>query len=177
MDGLNGFLGSEMVFLSLAGLVLFGDNHFIVLAVAILGFLYWNFGNKARIFMGDVGSTLLGYNIAIFTIYYTNIDSMNLWIWLILFGVFWFDATLTIVRRKLNGEQITQAHKKHGYQRLHQSGWSHMQVSLFAIGINVVLFMIVYFISNIALAFLCSLIVLYGMMRFIDTKKPFFTEI
>ena len=173
MDGLNGFLGSEMVFLSLAGFILFGDNHFIVLAIAILGFLYWNFGNKARIFMGDSGSTLLGYNIAIFTIYYTNIDSMNLWIWLILFGLFWFDATLTIIRRKLNGEQITQAHKKHGYQRLHQSGWSHLKVSLFGMGINVVLFMIVYFISNIAIAFLSSLIVLYGMMRFIDKQKAF----
>jgi len=173
MDGLNGFIGSEMVFLSIAGFILFGDSHFTVLAVAILGFLYWNFGNNAKIFLGDSGSTLLGYNIAIFTIYYANIDSVNLWIWLILFGLFWFDATLTIIRRKLNGEQITQAHKKHGYQRLQQSGWSHLQVSLFGMGINVVLFMIVYFISNIAIAFLSSLIVLYGMMRFIDTKKAF----
>ena len=123
--------------------------------------------------MGDVGSTLLGYNVAIFTIYYANMDSMNLWIWIILFGLFWFDSILTILRRKLNGEQITQAHKKHGYQRLQQSGWSHLQVSLFGMGINVVLFMIVYFISNIAIAFICSLIVLYGMMRFIDSKKVF----
>ena len=173
MDGLNGFLGSEILFLSLAGLILFGDNHFIVLAVSILGFLYWNFGNKAKIFMGDSGSTLLGYNIAILTIHYTNIDSMNLWIWLMLFGLFWFDATLTILMRKLNDEQITQAHKKHGYQRLNQSGWSHLQVSLFGMGINIVLFMIVYFISNIAIAFLSSLIVLYAMMRFIDKQKAF----
>ena len=173
MDGLNGFLSSEMVFLSVAGFILFGGNHFIVLAVAILGFLYWNFGNKACIFIGDSGSTLIGYNIAIFTIYYTNIDNMNLWIWLILFGLFWFDATMTIIRRKLNGEQITQAHKKHGYQRLHQSGWSHLQVSLFGMGINIILFMIVYFISNIAIAFICSLIVLYGIMKFIDKQKVF----
>ncbi len=173
MDGLNGFLGSEILFLNVAGFILFGGNHFIVLGVSILGFLYWNFGNKASIFMGDSGSTLLGYNIAIFTIYYTDIDSMNLWIWLILFGLFWFDATLTIIRRKLNSEQITQAHKKHGYQRLHQSGWSHLQVSLFGMGINVILFMILYFISNIAIAFICGLIVLYGIMRFIDKQKEF----
>ena len=173
MDGLNGFIGVEMVFLSIAGFVLFGDAHFVVLCVAILGFLYWNFGNHAKIFLGDSGSTLLGYNIAIFTIYYANIDSVNLWIWLILFGLFWFDATLTIVRRKLNGEQITQAHKKHGYQRLNQSGWSHLYVSLFGMGINTVLFMIVYFISNVAIAFGISLIVLYGMMKFIDSKKAF----
>lgn len=173
MDGLNGFLGSEMLFIGIAGFILFGDNHFMVLSVAILGFLYWNFGNNAKIFMGDSGSTLLGYNVAIFTIYYSNVDSVNLWIWLILFGLFWFDATMTIIRRKLNGEQITQAHKKHGYQRLHQNGWSHLQVCLFGMGINVVLFMIVYFISNIAIAFLGSLIVLYGVMKFVDSKKKF----
>ena len=172
LDGINGYAGSEALFLAIAGFILFGGGHFIVLGVAVLGFLYWNF-NNAKIFMGDVGSTLLGYNIAIFTLYYANQEPNNLWIWIILFGLFWFDATLTIVRRKLNGEQITQAHKKHGYQRLQQSGWSHLQVSLFGMGINVVLFMIVYFISNIAVAFLSSLIVLYGMMRFIDTKKAF----
>ena len=173
MDGLNGYLSLEVLFLCIAGFIFFGDNLFLVLAVSILGFLYWNFGNNASVFMGDVGSTLLGYNVAIFTIYYANMDSMNLWIWIILFGLFWFDSILTILRRKLNGEQITQAHKKHGYQRLQQSGWSHLQVSLFGMGINVVLFMIVYFISNIAIAFICSLIVLYGMMRFIDSKKVF----
>ena len=79
LDGINGYAGSEAVFLALAGFVLFGGNHFLVLPVAVLGFLYWNW-NKAKIFMGDVGSTLLGYNVAIFTIYYTNQESANLWI-------------------------------------------------------------------------------------------------
>ena len=54
-----------------------------------------------------------------------------------------------------------------------ESGWSHLQVSLFCMGINVVLFMIIYFISNIVTAFLSSLILLYGMMKFIDRKKAF----
>jgi len=170
LDGINGYAGSEALFLAIAGFILFGGSHFVVLGVAVLGFLYWNF-NNAKIFMGDVGSPLLGYNVSIFTLYYANQEPSNLWIWIILFGLFLFDATLTIVRRKLNGEKITQAHKKHGYQRLNQSGWSHLKVSLFGIGINVVLFMIVYFISSIAVAFLSSLIVLYGMMRFIDSKK------
>ena len=82
LDGINGYAGSEAVFLALAGFILFSGNHFLVLAV--LGFLFWNW-NKAKIFMGDVGSTLLGYNIAIFTIYYANEESTNFWIWIILF--------------------------------------------------------------------------------------------
>lgn len=172
LDGINGYAGSEAVFLGLAGFMLFGDNHFLVLIVSVLGFLFWNY-NKAKIFMGDVGSTLLGYNTAIFTIYYANIESTNLWIWVVLFGLFWFDATLTLVRRKLNKEKLSQAHKKHAYQRLTQSGWSHYKVTNWSIVINVILFGLVYFISNLFIAFIVSLVLLYVIMKFIDSKNPF----
>ncbi|MCG3690405.1 MraY family glycosyltransferase [Aliarcobacter butzleri] len=172
LDGINGYAGSEAIFLSLAGFILFGGNHFLVLAVAVLGFLYWNW-NKAKIFMGDVGSTLLGYNVAIFTISYANQEPTNFWIWIILFGVYWFDATLTLIRRKLNKEKLSQAHKKHAYQRLTQAGWSHYKVTNYSIWLNILLFAIVYFISNIFVAFLFSFVVLVLVMKFIDSKKTF----
>ncbi|MFV7790558.1 MraY family glycosyltransferase [Aliarcobacter lanthieri] len=176
LDGINGYAGSESVFLALAGFILFSGNHFLVLAVAVLGFLYWNW-NKAKIFMGDVGSTLLGYNIAIFTIYYANQEPTNFWIWIILFGIYWFDATLTLIRRKLNKEKLSQAHKKHAYQRLTQSGWSHYKVTNYSIGLNLVLFSIVYFISNVFIAFIISLIILGLSMKFVDNKKRFEYEL
>ncbi|MDN5067896.1 MraY family glycosyltransferase [Aliarcobacter butzleri] len=172
LDGINGYAGSELLFLAVAGFILFGGNHFLVLAVAVLGFLYWNW-NKAKIFMGDVGSTLLGYNVAIFTIYYANQEPNNFWIWIILFSVYWFDATLTLIRRKLNKEKLSQAHKKHAYQRLTQAGWSHYKVTNYSIGLNILLFAIVYFISNIFVAFLFSFVVLVLVMKFIDSKKAF----
>ncbi|MEV9616116.1 MraY family glycosyltransferase [Aliarcobacter butzleri] len=172
LDGINGYAGSEAIFLSLAGFILFGGNHFLVLAVAVLGFLYWNW-NKAKIFMGDVGSTLLGYNVAIFTIYYANQEPTNFWIWIILFGVYWFDATLTLIRRKLNKERLSQAHKKHAYQRLTQVGWSHYKVTNYSIVLNILLFAIVYFISNIFVSFLLAFVVLVLSMKFIDSKKAF----
>lgn len=172
LDGIDGYAGSEAIFLALAGLILFGGEHFIVLAVAVLGFLVWNW-HKAKIFMGDVGSTLLGYNVAIFTIYYANQESVNLWIWIILFGLFWFDATLTLFRRYKNAEKLSQAHRKHAYQRLTQSGWSHSTVVLASIGANLLLFIIVYFVSSILIAIILSVIFLYGIIKFIDTKKAF----
>ncbi|MCT7587578.1 MraY family glycosyltransferase [Aliarcobacter butzleri] len=172
LDGINGYAGSEAVFLSLAGFILFGGNHFLVLAVAVLGFLYWNW-NKAKIFMGDVGSTLLGYNVAIFTIYYANQEPTNFWIWIILFSIYWFDATLTLIRRKLNKERLSLAHKKHAYQRLTQVGWSHYKVTNYSIGLNILLFAIVYFISNIFASFIISLIVLLFVIKYIDYKKAF----
>ena len=172
LDGINGYAGSEGLFLAITGFILFGGNHFLVLAVAVLGFLYWNW-NKAKIFMGDVGSTLLGYNIAIFTIYYGNQESTNFWIWIILFSVYWFDATLTLIRRKLKGERLSQAHKKHAYQRLTQAGWNHYKVTNYSIYINLILFSLVYYIPNIFISFLLSLILLYCIMKYIDSKKAF----
>jgi len=172
LDGINGYAGSEAVFLGVAGFILFGGGHFLVLIVVTLGFLYWNW-NNAKIFMGDVGSTLLGYNIAIFTLYYANQEPSNLWIWIILFGVFWFDATLTLIRRKLNGENLSQAHKKHSYQRLNQSGFSHYKVTNYSIGINILLFCIAFLISNVYIAFFISLFLLYYVTRIIDKKKSF----
>ena len=162
----------KQFFLSIAGYILFADSHFLVLAVATLGFLVWNF-NNAKIFMGDVGSTLLGYNVAIFTLYHANQESSNLWIWIILFGLFWFDATLTLFRRKINKEKLSKAHKKHAYQRLNQYGWSHFKVTNYSIIINILLFCIVYFISNIFIAFVLSIILLYTITRFIDKRKEF----
>jgi UDP-N-acetylmuramyl pentapeptide phosphotransferase/UDP-N-acetylglucosamine-1-phosphate transferase len=172
IDGINGYVGSEFVFLGLVGLVLFGAPVFVILIVSVLGFLFWNY-NNAKIFMGDVGSTLLGYNIAIFTIYYANQEAENLWIWITLFGIFWFDATYTLIRRKLNHERLSQAHKKHAYQRLTQAGWSHMKVTNYAIALNLIIFALVYFIPNIAISFALSMMLLLLAMKFVDGKKRF----
>lgn len=172
LDGIDGYAGSETAFLGLAGFLLFGGSHFLVLVAAVLGFLVWNW-HKAKIFMGDVGSTLLGYNVAVFTLYYANQNPDNLWIWIILFGLFWFDATLTLFRRYRSGEKLSQAHKKHAYQRLTQSSWSHSKVVIYSILVNLILFGLVYFISNVFIAFSLSIFILYVTMKFVDSKKSF----
>ncbi len=135
LDGINGYAGSEIVFLCFAGFMLFSGDHFVVLAVASLGFLFWNFGN-AKIFMGDVGSTLLGYNVAIFTLYYGNQNTIDFWVWIALFSLFWIDATFTLLNRLRKREKLSQAHKEHIYQRLTQIGWSHSRVVVLSIFIN-----------------------------------------
>ncbi|PHS33951.1 MAG: glycosyl transferase [Sulfurovum sp.] len=168
LDGIDGYAGSEAIFLAIAGFLLFGDNHFIVLSVSVLGFLIWNW-HKAKIFMGDVGSTLLGYNIAIFTLYYANQEAMNFWTWIILFGLFWFDATLTLLRRYRNKEKLSQAHKKHAYQRLNQSGWAHDKVVKTSILVNGILLGIVYIsINNLPLGLLTAFGLLYTIVKTID---------
>ena len=172
LDGIDGYAGSEAIFLGIAGFILFGDSHFIIFVVSVLGFLVWNW-HKAKIFMGDVGSTLLGYNIAIFTIYSSNQEPTNLWIWITLFSLFWFDATMTLYKRYKNSESLSQAHNKHAYQRLVQSGWSHSKVVLFSILVNVILFCLIYFMVNVFVAFVFSLFLLYAIWMYIENRKSF----
>ena len=172
LDGIDGYAGSEAVFLATAGLLLFGGEHFIVLIVAVLGFLCWNW-HAAKIFMGDVGSVLLGYNVAVFAIYYANEQSSNFWVWVILFGLFWVDATITLIRRKLNGEKLSQAHKKHAYQRLTQSGWSHSKVATSAMILNIVVFLVLYSTQNVAISFFISLAIFLYAYIYVEKIKPF----
>lgn len=175
LDGIDGYAGSEAVFLGLAGWLILSGDYFLVFASSVLGFLVWNW-HRAKIFMGDVGSTLLGYNIAIFAIYGQN-NGTSMLVWLILFGLFWFDATITLVRRYRNGEKLSIAHKKHAYQRLTQSGWSHAKVVIFSIGINMVLLFLGYiafvFQSLAIVCFIVTLVLLYTVIKWIDTKKRF----
>jgi len=175
LDGIDGYAGSEAIFLAIAGWLLFGGEHFILLIASVAGFLVWNW-HKAKIFMGDVGSTLLGYTVAIFSIYYQN-NGVSLFVWIILFGLFWFDATLTLFRRYQNREKLSQAHRKHAYQRLVQSGVPHDRVVFYAIGINLILVILGYsalshpagVIGYVAVAVL----VLYGAMKIVDQRKKF----
>ena len=175
LDGIDGYAGSEAIFLGMAGWLLFGGSVFGVLIASVLGFLVWNW-HKAKIFMGDVGSTLLGYNIAIFAIYYQN-EGISLFVWLILFGVFWFDATLTLYRRYKNGEELSIAHRKHAYQRLTQSGWSHSKVVAYAMLLNVLLAILGYISLHFkVLSLMCFIFAvgfLYASVRWIDNRKKF----
>ncbi len=171
LDGIDGYAGSEAVFLGVAGYILFGSDLFVVLVASVGGFLLWNW-HKAKIFMGDVGSTLLGYNVAIFSIYYQN-GGTSILIWFVLFGVFFFDATFTLLRRYKNKERLSQAHKKHAYQRLTQAGWSHERVVLCSLVLNTLLLGAVYFIENIFIVFVLALLLLFSVLKYIDGKKGF----
>jgi len=176
LDGIDGYIGTETIFICAAAFFLAFDLPGLLLAVLVLGFLFWNWP-KAKIFMGDVGSTLLGFTIAVLAIYHQNNLTLSIPVWLILTSVFWFDATVTLFRRIRNKEKISQAHRKHAYQRVVQAGFSHQKTTLWALGLNIVGFGFAW-MANIYKtynwAFLAvDVLVLYVVMRWIDKKKPF----
>jgi UDP-N-acetylmuramyl pentapeptide phosphotransferase/UDP-N-acetylglucosamine-1-phosphate transferase len=176
LDGIDGYLSAEETFLGFSIFILFRDNIGLLLAASVLGFLFWNW-QKAKIFMGDVGSTLLGYNVAIFAIYYQNTNKSSIIIWLILTSVFWLDATVTLFRRVKNKENLIQPHKKHAYQRIVQAGFSHQKTAFWALFLNIVGFGLIV-LALIAPTYalfllLIDIIILYFFLKIIDKKKPF----
>ena len=132
LDGIDGYITTEVVFIGLAVFLLTGDQVGLLLAVTLMGFLFWNW-QKAKIFMGDVGSTLLGFSVAVIAISSHNSGTSSIPVWLILTSVFWFDATVTLFRRIRNKEQLSVAHRNHAYQRIVQAGFSHQKTVLYAL--------------------------------------------
>nr|WP_225437568.1 glycosyltransferase family 4 protein [Arthrobacter sedimenti] len=136
MDGINGISGlhglvvglfysyagvlSDQLWLTVAGLVV---------AAAFAGFLPWNLG-RGFVFLGDVGSYLLGASVAAIAV--TGLLA-GVYLEYLLSPVLIYlaDTFTTFVRRARRGERLYTAHRQHVYQRLTDTGLSHVQVSLF----------------------------------------------
>ena len=124
MDGINGIaaITGAIAFLLLT---IFGvltgkpgamTTFSITMIIACLGFLPFNFPN-ARVFMGDVGSILLGFLFASMVVWFSETLTDFLCLSGFLFP-FYADALTTIAIRIRDGENITQAHRRHMYQLL-----------------------------------------------------------
>lgn len=176
LDGIDGYLGAEVIFITLVTGFMFKNGSSLAMASVMLGFLVHNWP-KARIFMGDVGSTLFGFNIAVLAIYFQNTETCSIIIWVMLSSLFWFDATLTLFRRFRNKERLMQAHRKHAYQRIVQAGFSHQKTLLIAIGINIIIFgMVILSLFNtsyLLLFLVLNILLLYGIDKLIGKKNPF----
>lgn len=144
MDGIDGIAASESIFvLGVGALLTASMGSFVdpvvmsalVLATAACGFLIWNWP-PAKIFMGDVGSGYLGYVIAILALAAAHERPAMLFAWLVLGGVFFVDATVTLIRRLLRRERVYQAHRTHAYQRLARRWQSHRRVTLAVWAVN-----------------------------------------
>ena len=176
MDGVDGFASTEAIIICSVLLMVSGNLINLLLISCVFGFLIWNWP-KAKIFMGDVGSTQLGFILVILGIYFHNIYKFSILNWIMLSSPFWFDATLTLYRRWRNGEKLSEAHRKHVYQRIVQSGFSHLKVNMWLIAINsfVLLMILIYRefkILQIPLFFL-TLFLYYRITRIVDKRMPF----
>lgn len=114
IDGLDGLaVGTSVIAaLFLAYVTYIQGSHFIylaslALAAASLGFLVFNW-SPAKIFMGDVGSTFLGFCFAVMAVIAARYDHAHTSFFvvpLLLFHIL-FDTIFTFLRRLLAGEHV-----------------------------------------------------------------------
>ena len=79
----------------------------LFLVFGVLGFLMWNWP-RAKIFMGDVGSTMLGFTLFILGIYYNNNQEFHFINWILIASLFWFVGLVTEhtnLRKRFNTTQ------------------------------------------------------------------------
>ena len=100
----------------------------IILSGAIIGFLPYNF-NPASIFMGEVGSALLGFLLAAISMEgaFKSAAGFVIAVPILALGVPIYDTLFAIVRRKINGKPISVADKGHLHHRLLAMGLSQRQ--------------------------------------------------
>lgn len=142
MDGIDGIASVEAICVCLGGALLYlllGEGGAalapLALALAVAGFLFWNFP-PARIFMGDAGSGFLGIALGVLSLQAAWVAPQLLWSWLILLGVFIVDATWTLFRRLLRGDKVYEAHRSHAYQYASREFGKHLPVTLAVAGLN-----------------------------------------
>ena len=132
MDGVNGISGLHGIAVGLLYAVggVLGDQLWMtvagaVIAAAFAAFLPWNL-SRGSVFMGDVGSYLLGSSIA-GTAVAAFLAGINVEYLLFPILIYLADTFSTLLMRISRGERWYAAHRQHVYQRLTDVGLSHLQ--------------------------------------------------
>lgn len=143
MDGADGLATTQAIAMGLGLSILVPELAPVglVLAAAGTGFLRVN-GPPAKVFMGDVGATWLGFIIAGLFLLAAVDDTVNvIWPLATLPLVFATDATTTLVRRVLQGHKPWEPHKTFWFHRFMALGHTHGQLVASVAGLNLVLFL------------------------------------
>ena len=134
MDGADGLTGVETVVIGIGVSIIgaftgFGPEGYLLLGVTLAavaaGFLPWNWF-PARVFLGDVGSVPLGFVVGWLLL---ELASHGYWVPTLVLALYYLaDATLTLMRRVINGEPFWRAHKTHFFQRALARDGNHAAV-------------------------------------------------
>ena len=177
IDGIDGLAAIiAMIIFSSFGIIFFvagGLWYYILICLSFIGmlsaYLFYNFSNKRKIFMGDTGSLLIGFCIGICSIKLLTMNSTSLsnfsflpenLIYLLL-AILWipiFDMLRVIFIRLKNKKSPFYPDRNHLHHLLIDLGLRHHQVALI-LGITNYLVIIIIGITSIYLNFIQMLIV------------------
>jgi len=137
LDGLDGLCAGTTSIMTTGMLLLsihwatwgvsdIGDPVRLILCVAtlggVLGFLPFN-RHPAKIFMGDAGSLLLGYCMAVIMILFAQ-SAKGCLASIMIFGLPVLDTTVAVARRRLNHRPLFESDRGHVYDQIMDRGTS-----------------------------------------------------
>ena len=186
LDGMDGLVSGVSFIASIFLFIMALNNNLpevalLCLAVggATLGFLRYNF-NPATIFLGEAGSTFLGYILAVISL---NLKIYKLWnialvlniprlqfisflVPLIILGIPIFDTFFVFTNRFLHHIKFSQPGKDHSHHRIHLMGLSQRATVLALYGVQVILGAIALSMLNSDLQQFISLAMIVGILAF-----------
>ncbi|MBS1609421.1 MAG: undecaprenyl/decaprenyl-phosphate alpha-N-acetylglucosaminyl 1-phosphate transferase [Bacteroidetes bacterium] len=184
IDGIDGLAGG-LGFMSLVTLGIFltltGDTNMALIAFSLAGgllaFLYYNF-NPARIFMGDTGSLVLGFVVAIMCIRFMQVNNSAAHpivphapvfvLGIVLIPV--FDTLRVFSLRMWKGKSPFSPDKTHIHHLLTNSGFSHAFAAKLICVIHAFILMEVYWLKNFRQEWILFFLVL-AMIVFVLALK------
>lgn len=155
IDGLDGLAAGVTGIAALSLMVLCimtGSTTAVVLTAALagacLGFLPRNF-NPAEIFMGDTGSTFLGFVLAVTSILgvFKGYALLALVVSIFCIGLPIFDTIFAMLRRMAKHQPIMQADRGHLHHKLIDHGFSQKKAVLIMYAISIFLGLLAIFIA------------------------------
>lgn len=175
IDGIDGLAGliSFFIFIVFGGVFYeYGENSYAFISLALagstLGFLLFNW-NPAKIFMGDIGSMLLGVFIAVFAIKLSNLEPLRLGLItvknpttlaLALLIVPIMDMITVIIIRTYLRLSPFNADKRHTHHRLLGLGFSQKAVTLTLVSFNL-LMVVVALLTGFMKGIFSSMLILF----------------
>lgn len=176
MDGIDGIAGTQAIVAGFVWVILGGFSQSTEMSYfgglimgSSVGFLLWNW-SPARVFMGDVGSTFLGFSLAgaplLFSSKPSNISTTGILLATLLsLWLFLFDTVSTRLIQIANRKAFWKPHRDHYYQRLVINGLSHATVSSYfgIAGLAVTISICIFILSHAGLWLPVSVAVLAAL--------------
>jgi Fuc2NAc and GlcNAc transferase len=136
MDGIDGIAVSGAVFVSATMICVLlwtrPESDFIMVMALLLAsssaFMFFNWP-PASIFTGDAGSIFFGYLFGSLILVTVMVGDITIWTWLVVFGYFFADTTVTQIMRVILVKKWYLAHRSHAYQNLARISGSHLKVT------------------------------------------------
>ena len=141
MDGLAGGLSLISAITFFLAAIILGQPQSalvsVILAGAILGFLYYN-KYPAKVFMGDSGANFLGFILSITALEgaFKQATVLSLFIPILALAVPIFDNLFVIFKRFSEGKPVYQADRSQIHFRLEEKGFSTVQIINYIMGIS-----------------------------------------